>query len=62
MIVNVKIWMREGKNMQRGNNMGNKVKYRKCKENIPTFVEKMLVNRRKHVGSGGKNIDKRGKI
>ena len=58
MIVNVKIWMR-GKNMPKGKNMGNRVKYWMCKENIPTFVEKILVNEQKKctIGSGGKNID-----
>jgi len=40
--------------------MGNRVKYWMCKENIPTFVEKILVNGRKHFGRG-KNIDQRGK-
>ena len=37
-----------------GKNMGNRVKYWMC---IPTFVEKILVNGQKNVGSGGKNID-----
>ena len=40
MIVNVKIWMRGGKIWKGGKNMGNRVKYWMCKENIPTFVEK----------------------
>jgi len=57
MIVNVKIWRRGGKICKGGKNMGNRVKYWMCKENIPTFVEKILVNGRKNVGSGGKNID-----
>ena len=43
--------------MRGGKNMGNRVKYWMCKENIPTFVEKILVNGHKNVGSGGKNID-----
>ena len=37
--------------------MGNRVKQWICKENIPTSVEKILVNGRKNLGSGGKNID-----
>ena len=40
--------------------MGNRVKYWMCKEYIPTFVETILVNGRKNVGSGGKNIDLKG--
>jgi hypothetical protein len=48
-IVNVKIWMRGGKICKGGKNMGNRVKYWMCKENIPTFVEKILVNGQKNV-------------
>jgi len=43
--------------------MGNRVKNWMCKENIPTFVEKILFNGQKKctIGTGGKNIDLRGK-
>jgi hypothetical protein len=33
-----------------------------CKENIPTFVEKILVSGRKNVGSWGKILIKGGKL
>ena len=48
--------------MQRGKYMGNRVKYWMCKENIQTFVEKILVYGRKNVGSGGKILIKGEKI
>jgi hypothetical protein len=44
MIVDVKIWRRGEKICKGGNNMGNRLKYWMCKENIPTLVEKILVN------------------
>jgi len=40
-----------------GDNMGNRVRYKMCKENVSTLVEKISVNGRKIVGSGGENID-----